>query len=287
MKLAIQQRGRRAAFCISHVPPFFALPANVNLIQTAPFESEAHTISLPAYLGERKLLNSPIPAVDYGLVLLGEIARQWRNEIDHVVVLLHRKLCTMQPLGKPSKEFAHMWLAAGDAVDVDAELARYPDDVVTARPFYFADGLIGQYSRCHVVQDFWRLLAICVDAGVMSSREAVTLCSEKVLLWGPTMGQLPVDLVIQLAERQEHFLAAVAAADFKCSQQHDSYQRRCLSFFTERFMSYILLQELLRLGKVSRLPDGGITMARRNVGYCCTVAEGNLPPNSYEVGRCR
>ena len=73
----------------------------------------------------------------------------------------------------------------------------------------------------------WRLLAICVDAGLLSSSEALAFCSEKVLLWGPTMGQLPVDVVIRLAERYE------------------------------RFVGYALLQELLQMGKVSRLPDGG------------------------------
>lgn len=285
MKLAIQRRGRRAAFCISHVQPFFALPANVNLIQTAPFESGAHTISLPAYLRERDLWNSPIPAMDYGLVLLGEIARQWRHEIDYVVVLLHRKLCTTQPLGKPDAAFGNMWLAAGDSVDLEAELARYPNDVVTALPFFFADGLVGQYGRCHLVQDFWRLLAICVDAGLLSSSEAVAFCSEKVLLWGPTMGQLPVDVVIRLAERYERLLEAVAATDFTCTRPQDGYQKRCLSFFAERFVGYALLQELLQMGKVSRLPEGGITMAGHNIGYCCTVAAGGVAPESYEIGR--
>ena len=182
----------------------FALTANVNLIQTAPFESGSHTISLPAYLRERHLWNSPIPAVDYALVLLGEIARQWRHEIDHLV------------------------------------------------------------------QDFWRLLAIC---------------SEKVLLWGPTMGQLPVDVVIRLAERYECLLEAVAATDFTCTRPQDGYQKPCLSFFAERFVGYALLQELLQMGKLSRLPEGGITMARYNIGYCCTVAAGGVAPESYEIGR--
>lgn len=65
-------------------------------------------------------------AVGYALVLLGEIAKQWRHEIDHVVVLLHRKLCTTQPLGKRDAAFGNLWLA-------------------------------GQYRRWHLVQDFWQL----------------------------------------------------------------------------------------------------------------------------------
>jgi hypothetical protein len=173
------------------------------------------------------------------------------------VVLLHRKLCTTQPLGKPDAAFGIMWLAAGDGV-------------VTALPFLIADGLVGQYARCHLVQDFWRLLAIC---------------SEKLLLWGPTMGQLPVDVVILLAKHYECLLEAVAAADSTCTRPQDGYQKRCLSFFAERFVGYALLQELLQMGKVSRLPDGGITMARHNIGYCCTVAAGGVAPESYEIGR--
>ena len=131
----------------------------------------------------------------------------------------------------------------------------------------------------------WRLLAICVDAGLLSSSEALAFCSEKVLLWGPTMGQLPVDVVIRLAERYERLLEAVAATDFTCTRPQDGYQKRCLSFFAERFVGYALLQELLQMGKVSRLPDGGITMARHNIGYCCTVAAGGVAPMSYEIGR--
>lgn len=283
MTLAIQRRGRRAAFCISDVQPFFAMPADVNLIQTAPFESGAHTISLPAYLRERNLANGPIYAGDYTLVLLGEIARQWRHEIDYMVVLQHNMLCTTQPLGERSKEFSTMWLEAGDRVDVDAELARYPDDAVFPQPFFFADGLIGQYACSHLVQDFWRLLAICVDAGLISSVDALAFCSEKVLLWGPTMGQLPVNVVISLAARHKRLLEAVAATDFTCTWPHDGYQNRCLSFFSHRFISYYLLQQLLHMGKVSRLPDGGIKIAEGSIGYCCTVAAGGVAPASYEI----
>ena len=285
MTVAIQRRGRRAVFCISHVQPFFALPTDVNLIQTAAFASDAHTISLPDFLKECGQQSSCIPVMDYALVLLGELARQWRQELDFIVVMLHRKLCTIQPLGKQDARFGPMWLAAGDSVDVDAELNRYPDDVLTAMPFFVADGLVGQYARCHVVQDFWRLLAICVDAGVLSSSEAVAFCSEKVLLWGPTMGQLPVEVVIQLADGYARFLEAVEAAGFRCSRPQDRYQKRCLSFFMERLVGYCLLKQLLKMGKVTRLPNGGITMNRRNIGYCCNVAPGEMAPDRYEEGR--
>lgn len=46
--------------------------------------------------------------MDYAFVLLEEIAKQWWHEIDNVVVLLHRKLCTTQPLGKPDAAFCNM-----------------------------------------------------------------------------------------------------------------------------------------------------------------------------------
>lgn len=49
MTLAIQRRGRRAEFCISHVQPFLALPP---------------------YLLELYLLNGPSPEMDYALLLL-------------------------------------------------------------------------------------------------------------------------------------------------------------------------------------------------------------------------
>lgn len=97
------------------------------------------------------------------------------------------------------------------------------------------------------------------------------------------MGQLPVDVVIRLAIRYKRLLEGVAATYFTCSRPHDGHQKSCLCFFAERFVGFALLQELLQIGKVSQLPDGGITIARHNIGYCCTVAAAGVVHERYEI----
>jgi hypothetical protein len=75
----------------------------------------------PTARAQGSVLHQPCAAVfclaaGYALVVLGDI--------DHVVVLLHRKLCTTQPLGKLDAAFGNMWLAAGDGVDVVIRRAK-------------------------------------------------------------------------------------------------------------------------------------------------------------------
>lgn len=278
--------GNNAVFCISHIPPFFTLPKEVNLIQTARFKSEAHSICLPDLLGLRAEDEIKLPLVNYALPLLGKIAKDHSSRLKFISVMLHRKICTIQPIGVRDSSFdGQMWLAAGESVEVGEELSRYPEDLLIPMPIFFGDGIIGQYARYHIVQDFWRLIAICVDVGLFNSAQAMAFCSEKVLCWGAPFGQLPLKLIILLADVQDRFLKGVHMASFKCTLPDDGFQSRCLSFFSERLMGYFVLQYLLEEGKACRQANGGIKINNANVGYCCTVGPGNTIPQRYIPGR--
>ena len=282
----IAMSGNKAAFCISHIPPFFSLPKEVNLIQTARFESEVNSICLPELIENWADYKIKVPLVNYAVPYLGKIAKDHSDSLKFISVMLHRKICTVQPIGFKDTVFdGQMWLAAGESVEVGEELNRYPEDLLIPMPIFFNDGIIGQYARCHIVQDFWRLVAICVDVGLFNSAQAMAFCSEKVLCWGAPLGQLPLKLIILLADVQDRFLKAVHMANFKCTLPDDGLQGRCLAFFSERLMGYFVLQYLLEAGKACRLADGGIKLMNINIGHCCTVGPGNIVPESYVPGR--
>lgn len=284
MDYEIRLRGRKAIFCISHIQPFFRLPNDVNLVQTAAFNTEAHAILVDPYVHLRTP-GTPLGfTVDYAQAFLAEILAQCRDRVDHVVIILHRKITVPQPVGIQAANFSNMCLEAADNIDVNAIINSYPDHALVPVPFWFPRGLMEQYGRCHVIQDFLRLLAICVEADVLTSSEAIEFCSEKVMFWGGGFGQLPLDVFITLGTRQGQMMRAINQAGFRCSKPDDGYQKRCISFFSERIGSLIMTKEFLRLGIMKRLDNGQIDINSQHLGYGCTVGQGAHRPERYEVG---
>lgn len=256
------------------------------MIQTARFKSEANSICLPELLGLRAEDEAKVPLVNYALTYLGKIAKDHSDRLKFISVMLHRKICTVHPIGFRGTGFdGQMWLAAGNSVEVGEELSRYPEDLLIPMPIFLSNGIMGQYARCHIMQDFWRLIAICLDVGLFDSSQAMAFCSEKILCWGQPLGQLPLELIIFLADIQDRFLKGVRMANFKCTLPNDGFQSRCLAFFSERLLGYFVLQYLLETGKACRQADGGIKMNNINIGYCCTVGPGDVVPERYIPGR--
>lgn len=260
------------------------MPGYFNILKTDLFESPNNSYIVDEWLCSLGLRVSQPQRIDFCWTLLSDLIEQQLFEIDRVVCCLHRKICSPFCIGSPAPNFSNMWLEAGCKVDAESIFSAFSSDLLLPRPLVFSDGLIGQYSRAHSLTDYLRLLAIAIEAGLLTSAQALEFNSQKLMCWALPVGALPVQVFLPLAKALSSFVMAVTSSGFQCCMSADSYQRRCLSFFVERLASYLLVGLLLKEGYFSFLEDGSMRIPSRAIGYLVNMSDGELIPKAYIQG---
>ena len=264
---------RRLYLCICHRPPLFEVPPYVNLIQTAEFPTDQPSLSVRRYLQDRRIMPATDYLADYAAILVHDRLIELQGEVDAVVTLLHRKICTTRPHGNPAKNLAHSWLCPAKTMDVDVELQLITNDTLYPHPHYYRQGLMAAYSQYHVIQDYLRLAAICLDHAIMSTDELLAMSRSNVLFWCPGVGSLPYAGAVALYGWAAQYIRIVHESGYRCQLPEHPYQKRAISYFAERLLSHKLMNWLFQAGIISFSDRGDCVVRKSNVGYLCNCIE--------------
>jgi len=268
---------RRLYLCICHRPPLFQLPDYVNLIQTADFHTSQPSVSVRSYLRAKHITHPSDYLADYAAIPIHAILEKAEGKVDAVVTLLHRRICTTRPHGNEAKNLSHSWLTPAMSMDVNTELSLIVDDTLIAHPHYYPQGVLAAYAQCHVLQDYLRLASICIDKGILSPEEMVTMIKSKILLWCPGVGSLPLAGAKYLYGWASQYIQAVGESGFVCHQPAHPYQKRAISFFAERLLSHKLMSWLLKEEIITCRNQEDYVVRRRNIGFLCNCTEDHEP----------
>ncbi len=221
---SLRIHNRRLYLCICHRPPLFDVPPYVNLIQTADFLTNQPSLSVRRYLQERQITPPTSYLFDYAAILIHDKLMALKGKVDAVVTLLHRKICTTRPHGNPARNLMHSWLSPAKAMDVDAELALIANDTLYPHPHYYRHGVMAAYGQYHVIQDYLRIAAICLDNGLISTGELLSMARTKVLFWCPGVGSLPYAGAIDLYGWAAQYINIVHESGYRCQLPEHPYQ---------------------------------------------------------------
>ena len=275
---------RRLYLCICHRPPLFELPDYVNLIQTADFHTEQPSISVSRYLREKQITPASDYLADHAAIAISDKLNELEGEVDAVITLLHRKICTTKPHGKAAKNLSYSWLCPAKAMDVGAELNLIMNDTLFAQPHFYPQGVLASYAQCHVIQDYLKLAAICIDKNILTTDELVEMTKTKVLFWCPGVGSLPLAGAAYLHGWAAQYIQSVSEAGYECQQPTHPYQKRAISFFAERFLSHKLMNWLLKKGTIACNSQGDYVAQRANIGFLCNCTENDEPTDVQMPG---
>jgi hypothetical protein len=245
----------------------------VNLIQTADFPTNQPSLSVRRYLQDKRITPPTAYLADYAAILIYDKLSELEGEVDAVVTLLHRKICTTTPHGNPAKNLAHSWLCPAKAIDIDAELALITNDTLYPHPQYYHQGVMAAYSQFHVIQDYLRIAAICLDNGILSTGELMSMTRANVLFWCPGVGSLPYAGAVELYDWAAQYIKIIHESGYRCQLPEHPYQKRAISFFAERLFSHKLMNWLLRAGIISFNDAGDCIVRKSNIGYLCNCIE--------------
>lgn len=270
---SLRIHNRRLYLCICHRPPLFEVPPYVNLIQTADFSTDQPSLSVRCYLRDKGIMPPTDYLADYAAIAIHDKLRELEGQVDAVVTLLHRKICTTRPHGNPAKNLSHSWLCPAKAMDVGAELKLIASDTLYPHPHYYRQGVMAAYGQYHVIQDYLRLAAICLDSAMVSTDEFLAMTRSRVLFWCPGVGSLPYAGAVDLYGWASQYIQIVHGAGYRCQFPEHPYQKRAISFFAERLLSHKLMNWLLQAGIIAAGDGTDCVIKKSNIGYLCNCVE--------------
>jgi hypothetical protein len=270
-----------AYICIAHEKPLYSLPNYFNLFKTADFNFENFngcTYSVKEFVDERSEfhpVNNYYP--DYSFSHIENILLNDNYEIDFIYLSLHRKFIASKEYGKPSQNFYGMNILNQNINLNEILLADgIKSSYLVSKPLVFSDGVVGQYSRKHILRDFELFTNLLKLSNILTSKEINLFLNQKILIPAVPLGLLPYNIFLKLIKSLSIFIKYTDSKGYQISMPNDSYQCRARSFFLERLSSFLFLKFL------GNKCDSFINDIS-NFGYCITVSPDNVS-NIYRGG---
>ncbi|MEI6712573.1 MAG: hypothetical protein WCO60_02405 [Verrucomicrobiota bacterium] len=114
-------------------------------------------------------------------------------------------------------------------------------------PVYFTDGIIGQYSKYHVLRDLLDYAALAIELGVLSQEEAKEFLMCPILIpGGCDVGFYPRQWLLETLGKLEILGREFVKRYGNRILGYDQFNRRALNFLGERLGSFFVLSELMR-----------------------------------------
>lgn len=261
-------------FCLAHKRPLYKLPKHVTVIwlgnSNAPdlpnkiIPLNEISLQLDAY---HAFLGGSAGSYAVASILS---ARNCQNlgENQKVAIIMYRKFVLPQLCGfNPAQSQPYFFISQSDVEKIDLENNLYSDKTppfLLTKSLYFNEGIYGQYSIYCNAPDILRYTAIAIEMGVISWQEGGEFLSDKVLIpGGIELGIYPVAIFLKIIDK----LSAISLEFLRRHQPVcvDLYQRRAVSFCSERLGSYLLRKELVQIY--------GPQIPSDLFGYIYTVAE--------------
>lgn len=194
-----------------------------------------------------------------GVFAVGRILSSLSDVPTDTLVCLqaYRKIVANMPLGVESKTYPGMRVA-------DPSLEYNPDCCLARGDYLFSQPIITgkcitQYASAHRLEDFLRYVALALEMGVLAdgSDAEQFMLNDVLIPGGIEIGVFPYEIIIKIVSDLE----AVAMEYCRRHRPVDVglYNRRAVSFCSERMGSYLLLKYIATL-------NGGDMLAE-SVGY--------------------
>lgn len=220
-------------FCATHTPLAWPLHPFMEAVSTVP-------------AGEGVLdLSQRFPELAGRGVQLGEYAtlfavrrllqESWQDSgpppDDEMIGISHyRRFAVTRPTGTRSAMFG---------VVSPEEFTTLPDDLFLPPPGTLllpspvdpGVPIVGSYGMAHPVRDLLRFMGTAVDIGVVDEAVAGRFLSQNAMITTPSAGVVPVIWLVDVLERLEQVVDAVASA---YPLPREGYQERAAGFCCER-----------------------------------------------------
>ncbi len=119
-------------------------------------------------------------------------------------------------------------------------------DFFVAGPLMFPDGIIGQYSKNHILRDLLDFTSLCIDLGVLTSEQAKDfLLCPLFIPGGSDFGFYPAQWLAKSQSRLELVGRTFVNQYRERILSYERFEVRALSYLTERLGSYFVLMELM------------------------------------------
>lgn len=267
-------------FCIAHEAPWFALPDRVEVIATGAYQAAGR---LNIRDSKRAMGGVGLNVDSHYEYLTGTAGSLYASELldsrdtvgKSVCIFQYRKLVASDQVGTRSDNFPYMRMLPRpvSARQMAEIFASYQSTTLVAHPFFMADGLLSNHASNHHVSDFLLLTYISVKVGVLKESEVIAFFNTKLFIpGGVEFGIFPCALFVGIMERVRLVLDDFLKAH-KPANTQNAYQRRGLSFFTERLTNYLLIKELGWPTLAEGHNGGPIPLPAENIGYMCTISE--------------
>jgi hypothetical protein len=248
MKLNLLINNKIVYICIAHINPFFELPDYYNVLKTGDFELsnfKGNVLSIKNFI-DADLKYKPVNNyyADYSFSFMEELFNNNQEDIEFIFLTLHRKFITRDNYGKPSQNFFGMNIANNISKNSNMLSFDRKSDFLVSKPLIFNDGIVGQYSRKHNLQDFITFNNLLIESNILSNDELEAFEKQKILIPAVPVGLLPYRLFYKIICSLSNFVKYTDFKGYEIQSPDDQYQSRARSFFLERLASFLFLKYL-------------------------------------------
>jgi hypothetical protein len=273
-------KNKVAYLCIAHTKPLFELPYFYNLLQTANFvygEFNGYTSSIKKFIDNDSIykpINNYYP--DYSFSFIEYLLNNNNDKIDYIFLTLHRKFLTRDDYGTPSQNFYGMNIVNNIPANSSLLEFDFKSDFLISKPLIFSDGVVGQFSRKHNIEDFHTFFKLLKTSNILTNSELDIFLAQKILFPAVPLGLLPYKLFLNLIKSLSIFTRHTDSIGYEILMPNDVYQSRARSFFMERLASFLFIKYLNN-------PLNSFLENDLNFGNCITINIDNQS-NIYKGG---
>jgi len=177
------------------------------------------------------------------------IRRQIENQTSLKAITLsqYRRFTTIQSIGQPSANQPYAKLISKNQAanaNIGKLIVAKKDGWLVSSSYATSPNVSYQYSRSHILRDWFRFLADSFDAGLLNQTEITESAFMNILIPAPSNGVFPFRYLVEHLIKLEACARAFINGGYK---PRDAYQRRVIGFCLERLHSYLLLASLSKL----------------------------------------
>ena len=255
-------------FCISHATPVVPERFYTDIVALGDYGRDLpwHISKIDQFWHEAR----PLAYSSAGLFAIPKIL-QSTPDAKVIGICSYRKVIFPEPHGPIAAGNFQTEVRLEDVENLSLSDTLPPDpehEFFVTTPLFFSDGMIGQYTKYHILQDLLDYTALGIELKILTPQQAKDFLLCPILIpGGCDVGFYPRQWLIETLGRLEVLGRAFILRYRERLLGHDRFQVRALNFLGERLGSFFVLTELMRRyqGELTftignKLPSGSQTM---------------------------
>ena len=242
-----RQSSPTPCYCISHLEPVVPERFFTDVIALGDYrqDSPLHVSKLDQFWHDAR----PVAYSSAGLAVLPQVVEA-TSSAGVIGICSYRKIILPRPYGPISPGSFQIEVLQSDASSLSLRDTLPPNpehQFFVTSPLYFSDGMIGQYTKHHVLQDLLDYAALSIELKVLTSQQAKDFLLCPILIpGGCDIGFYPRQWLLESLGKLEVLGRAFVTRYRERLLGYDKTSRRALNFLGERLGSFFVLHELMR-----------------------------------------